>query len=257
MAWIGSAIAGVIGYLGQEDANDQNRQIAEQNSAFNAEQASINRDFQERMSNTSYQRAVKDMQASGLNPMLAYSQGGASSPTGNMATAVSPAPMQNKIAAGVTSAAQGAQMDVTKAQARDLNASAAIKESEVNEGAPEWKDSATAREKRERALLIDQERMNLTDSRKEILQRIENLAATYNLTYQQENLVREHILNAKEEGTKINLENLFKTLDIKRAHNEHVFEHTAVGKNYRITEPIVNQAGRLLNSGESLKRILK
>jgi len=54
-------------------------------AAFGKRQASKQMDFQAQQSATSYQRAVKDLKAAGLNPILAGTVGGASTPSGSMA----------------------------------------------------------------------------------------------------------------------------------------------------------------------------
>lgn len=154
----GSIAQGIGGYFGAQETNAANREIAELTTAANErmaananqlsrdttretntlnyriasevtqqqlEEAARNRDFQERMSSSAYQRARADMERAGLNPILAYQQGGASSPSGSVgqvaqaraeparvyqASAAQAAPHVSKLGAGIASAVQAMEV---------------------------------------------------------------------------------------------------------------------------------------------------
>lgn len=76
-----SLVGGALNFFSAKSANKQNREMAREMMGF-----------QERMSNTSYQRQMADMRAAGLNPMLAMGAGGASTPSGASASAMATNP---------------------------------------------------------------------------------------------------------------------------------------------------------------------
>lgn len=122
----GQALGGILGYVGQMQTNELNEDMFNAANNFSANQAAINREFQERMSSTAYQRTIKDMIDAGLNPMLAYSQGGASSPNGSSASSIAAPKMENPGAAGAQSAAAITQMQNVQADT-DLKTATAQK----------------------------------------------------------------------------------------------------------------------------------
>ena len=130
-----SIVGGLLGKQGQESANIANLKIARENRAW-----------QERMSNTAYQRSAVDLDRAGLNRILAIGSP-SSTPAGNVATMQNPnEPLSRGVQAAAMTAAQIAQIraqtKLTQAQTQAIQPA-----SEVGEGIGQVITSAKQRTK--------------------------------------------------------------------------------------------------------------
>lgn len=119
-AGIGSIVSGLLGMEGQKDANRQNRASAAEVTERNIAEAQRVTAWQEQMSNTAHQREVKDLQAAGLNPILAL-KSGASTPGGSAGSGVAPT-VENEMQSLIASAAEAQRVALeTRKQKEEVN----------------------------------------------------------------------------------------------------------------------------------------
>ena len=141
---LGGAAGGALSLVGGILTNNANKDIAQQANQFSAEQSQKQMDFQERMRATQYQTAVDDLKTAGLNPMLAYTQGGAGTPSGSAAVgqqATMHNPTQGLANSASTIANIKADLDL-----KDTQATKNVADTNVAEQNAKYTDALTASE---------------------------------------------------------------------------------------------------------------
>ncbi|QKI28909.1 VP2 [Kummerowia striata gokushovirus] len=109
MFGIDDLVTGGMSLIGGLIAQDKTDERQRQSQEFNAAMQDKANEFNERMSSTAYQRGMADMKAAGLNPILAYQKGGASSPSSATAS-TSFTPASDLLTPAVSTAMQKARL---------------------------------------------------------------------------------------------------------------------------------------------------
>ena len=186
----GSAAGGPLGAIAAQAGVNLFSNLFEY--GLNSYQAQKNRDFQASMSNTSYQRAVKDMLAAGLNPSLMFRSGqGASTPSGATASMHSNPTNLSELLL------YKAQLDQIRSSARLSNANANLAEEEAEGKAIE---NANKQDVIDAELVYKNALSKLTDKQREQVDfAIKQITKNMELTDQQINQVKASIANLEAE----------------------------------------------------------
>lgn len=155
MSWKAALIGGGLSGLGNWLGAKEQRKAQESANRTNKEIARDANTWQERLSNTAYQRQMKDLEAAGLNPMLAMNLAGASVPSAKTAhMAAVPSPKSAAVKGMLEGAQLATQYRTADASAQQAETQATVNKARVNTEAATAKqlNAATLKAQSEAAL---------------------------------------------------------------------------------------------------------
>lgn len=224
MLGLGSAVQDLFG---QEFNSDE----ATAGRNHSAEQAQRSREWQEAMRSSNYQAAVQDMKLAGLNPMLAYQQGGATTPG---APGVSSPTASRTNLGGVQQMQTAAQIRNVEAQTENIKADTDNKRDEN----PNIRGMKGLQDRQMDKLRVE----------------VENILQQVDLNVQQTRKVYEEVKNAILEGGRIqahtgniHVDTLLKKLEIPESENKAAAQRKWEWY-MRNIRPFADDAGTAVNS---------
>lgn len=238
-----------FGFSGPDYVGWNRQKVLENRAAEDAfnrtrEMQDIDMTFQREMSNTAYQRATADMKAAGINPMLAVSQGGASTPPGAFASAAmahrGPPP-----GVGGTTGIQTAQMgekilaeaNLSNAQAEATRATYPVTIDSLKQGMTESnariQDIYSAITKRGQEVVNLQAQLpQIQAETQKLLQQARNYAANTSLTRQEDlrmqQIVKQNLPALEAAG--IALDNVIKEWSLPGHRNDQAAQDSLTGQ---------------------------
>lgn len=229
---IGLGLAsGVQKLLGNEFASDEATAARD----WSAQENLRNREWQQMMRGTQYQTAVEDMKKAGLNPMLAYHQGGAGTPGGSSGGGASASPSNT-----------GGPDLTTAVQVENIRAQTAKIRQETQNLADENPNIRGIKGIQDQTVALLREQAAQTESYRY-------------LNDEQRKLVNEQIKNAVEQRANIKADTrdtianaVLRELDYNRARNEAAaqFKYQDYFEN---VAPFTGELGKLVHSAKEAR----
>jgi hypothetical protein len=266
---LGQVSATALGSLGQSSTNSANASINSAQQAFNADEAAKNRGFQHdeaqqqmlfqsAQRGTQYQTAVSDLKAAGLNPMLAYTNGGAGNTagaagSGSAASSGGMIAMGNKTQAGINNALSVAQLnnvnaqtDKTKAEERNIESQTPGHVAKVGETIANTQNLTSINER------IQEDIKNV---RMDTLSKEEQITLTraqQQLTNINKELAHKNITNVEAQTALTRVTKLLKDLELPGANNLADYEKLLSTGGGNANKAI----GALSNSALTIRKVL-